>query len=204
MLFFGFLLLLGSLTAATISEGGISFSIILITIGGSIVAYVYFETRTNNRVNAASNAGNYIVGLPGIDNPVPNIMLKVEKPEAVFYQVQIDGWKENYDSQRIGSINLDSILDVRVVDKSFIQQKYAGAVGVRVGFAFIGAPVRSQSYQELCYVVATWREGRFDRETIFEFAGPGSHPKASALVNKLITSANSLNSEDKSAITPIA
>src|ERR1035441_5367951 len=93
MLFFGFLLLLGSLTAATISEGGISFSIILITIGGSIVAYVYFETRTNNRVNAASNAGNYIVGLPGIDNPVPNIMLKVEKPEAVFYQVQIDGWK---------------------------------------------------------------------------------------------------------------
>jgi len=182
---------------ASQSSGYITVSIFLVVIGGLMVYIDSMETRVNNRVHEVTNAGNYIAGIPSIDVPLRNIKLTIEGDRAVFYQVVPGTWsKPEPLSSLIGSLDLNAIIDIGAFDRSFIQQKYAGAVGVRIGFAFLATPVQSRSIHELCYVVIAWRDGRFDREIILEFIGPGSHTRASTLQNQLINSANLLSSNN--------
>ncbi len=132
---------------------------------------------------AATDAGRYISGHPGINQPL-GVRLLVEGDLVVFIKADITG-------ARIGSIPLASIEDVVVEDQSTMERRVTATRLLAVGiFAF----AMKKGRQHVCfYVTVSWSDGRFKNNTIFEFVDPNPLARANALLTMLRNAVNTRN-----------
>jgi hypothetical protein len=190
--------IVGFLALITGSQTGIVIGAVFLIIG---VTWFYFglaESKAKDQIIFESNAGNYIMGLPSRENPIPNIKMLIEDDEVALYQVQSSGSSSLSlkppppNLVRIGSIPLRLINDINVTDRSVLERRFGGLIGIRVGFGGFAVPMQRQIYHELFYLVISWADGKFERHTVLEFPGIGSHQRANRLANELIKEANKL------------
>ncbi len=190
LLAFGALIVLFSLSEGSI--GGAMFALII----GGLGAMMIYDANADKRVEEEANAGKYVTGLPSIESFVRNVKILINENEVLLHQVQRNlGWKNQPILSLFGSIPLQTIIDVQMENRSVIERRYNGMVGMRLGLGLLAVPVQSSQLHELCYVVITCRDGKFDRHIIFEFEGPSSSIKASALTNAIIKAANFISSD---------
>jgi len=130
---------------------------------------------TENRIET----GKYIAGHPDIDK-------SIEKT-SIFHagnNIEIMEEEIEYKCEKKAVIEITKIKNIIVEDESSIEKKVTVGRLLAVGvFAFA---LKKNVKNELAYLTLEWNDGKFDHETIFEFAGSDAMQKANTARNKLI------------------
>ena len=147
------------------------------------------ESRVQDSLNALGIAPesilfkcNYLSGHPDIDESKEGLSIVKTNDRVSLYFIPyglITG-----DPVEHGSIQSDAINNIVVEDKTTIEKRVT--VGRLLLTGVFALAWKKKKVDEAAYLVIEWKDGRFDHETVFEFAGKGSMQEANAARNKLI------------------
>jgi len=173
--FFYVLLLLGLPIALII------FAIKSFIRSGELKRKFQFEYNLNDKVAM----GTLVAGHPGVNNRVT--------PTAIFGKgdkLEIFNFYNHFRiaQKKVAEIAKEKVSNITVEDQSTIEKRITGTRLLLTGvFAFAW---KKKTKHELAYVTIYWNDGKFDHETIFEFAGLNAMNRANISRNKLIKLCN--------------
>ncbi len=114
------------------------------------------------------DAGKYLTGHSQITTS--NVKVYVYSKNDILYIAE-----NSVNIKELGSIPLKEITNVTLEDASTIEKRVTATRLLTLGvFAFAA---QKNEKHKLFYLVISWKEGKFDQDTIFEFEEPQVVPK---------------------------
>lgn len=136
-----------------------------------------YITRIGGRV-----AGKYLTGHPDMPEPVDQVVVGAEGGNLLIVHGR------SAEPVPMATIPLEAIENIFSEDHSTVKERVTASRFLLQGeLAYLN---KKQEKVEVHYVVVKWKDGRFQHDTIFEFAGATSIPDANALRSMLIRLAN--------------
>ena len=142
----------------------------------------YLQQALGGRpIEAVVDAGHCVAGMPTPHSPDAPV-------RAVFYDDTFNLITADAPPRVLGSVAYGSIRDVTVEDRTTVAGRMATGPAV---FSGLSSQVAKQMLKnESHFVACSIAEGRFSRDLVFAFEGPGSGADAEALRSAIIRHAN--------------
>lgn len=172
----GTLILWGFLTA----KFGLFLGVVFTTLIVMALLGIYKSLARKNikkalKAQASVTVGNYLVGLPNVDNVNTKVEALVTDTDFVF----IDAW-----GSKLDSIPRNRVNQIFAEDKSQISQRLTVTRILTLGIFALAAP-KKKKHKEFC-VAIDWDDANgMKQNTVFQFAGLNSSTEANSAANTL-------------------
>jgi len=124
--------------------------------------------------------GDYVGGHPLLNNTVNNILAREDEQEIGLYKSL-----SLFESPtRIASIPINAISNIQISDATTIENKITLGRVLLVGVFALAW--RKKKKIEHTFLIVTWKNGKFDNDTIFSFEGKNAMQKTNIARNELI------------------
>lgn len=167
--------------------GGVVFVILIVIVGKN--AQKQRSARSEHLKglgfdpDAQIGLGKYVHGHPELDKPCEGTIGFLQGGKLVIFN---QGTNELAIPTKIAEIEMSKIKNVTIEDATTIEKRVTVGRLLTVGiFAFA---LKKTEKTELSYLVVSWNDGRFDHDTIFEYAKQGAVENANTARNMLIRS----------------